>query len=50
MIAQLSNAGAPIPKAIASKAYAVLRESLKGIQQRQPALRLPSSDEPLLPL
>jgi hypothetical protein len=50
MIAQLSSSGAPIPKTVASKAYAVLRESLKDVQQHKAALPPPAPDEPSLPL
>lgn len=37
MITQLSEAGAPIPKSVASKAYSIIREGLKGVQSQQKA-------------
>lgn len=37
MITQLSEAGAPIPKSVASKAYALIRDGLKGVQNQQKA-------------
>jgi len=37
MITKLSEAGAPVPKSVASKAYAIIRDSLKGVQQQQKA-------------
>lgn len=37
MISRLAEAGAPIPKSVASKAYAIIRDSLKGVQQQQKA-------------
>ncbi|NHN90276.1 hypothetical protein [Acetobacter conturbans] len=46
MISRLSEAGAPVPKPVASKAYAIIRDSLKGIQQQQKAaLPPPTSSE-----
>ena len=35
MIAQLSAAGAPIPKSVAAKAYALIRDGLKEAQQQK---------------
>lgn len=35
MIAQLSAAGAPIPKSVATKAYALIRDGLKDAQQQK---------------
>ena len=35
MIAQLSAAGAPIPKSVAAKAYALIRDGLKDTQQQK---------------
>jgi len=35
MITQLSEAGAPVPKSVASKAYAIIRDRLKGVQKQQ---------------
>ena len=35
MIAQLSAAGAPIPKSVAAKAYALIRDGLKDAQQQK---------------
>lgn len=37
MITQLSEAGAPIPKSVASKAYSIIRDGLKGVQNQQKA-------------
>lgn len=37
MITQLSEAGAPVPKSVSSKAYAIIRDSLKGVQKQQKA-------------
>lgn len=44
MIAQLSEAGAPVPKSVSSKAYALIRDSLKGVQQQHRAA-LPSPEQ-----
>lgn len=35
MISQLSAAGSPIPKSVASKAYSVIRDALKEVQQHK---------------
>ena len=45
MIAQLSEAGAPVPKSVSGKAYALIRDSLKGVQQQhRTALPSPKPD------
>lgn len=44
MITQLSSAGAPIPKNVASRAYAILRDRLKNAQKHQVALAPPPHD------
>jgi RIO-like serine/threonine protein kinase len=45
MITQLSEAGAPVPKSVASKAYAIIRDNLKGVQKQQkPILPSPETD------
>lgn len=35
MISQLSAAGSPVPKSVVSKAYSVIRDALKGVQQHK---------------
>jgi len=35
MISQLSEAGAPVPKSVASKAYNVIRDGLKTVQENK---------------
>lgn len=45
MITQLSDAGVPVPKSVASTAYAIIRDSLKGVQKQQKsALPAPKTD------
>lgn len=45
MITQLSEAGAPVPKSVASKAYSIIRDRLKGVQnQQKAALPAPETD------
>jgi len=46
MISKLSEAGAPIPKSVSSKAYTIIRDSLKGFQtQQKSALPAPKKSE-----
>jgi len=45
MIAKLSDAGAPVPKSVANKAYSVIRNSLKGAQlQHRGVLSAPKKE------
>lgn len=44
MIAKLSEAGAPVPKSVASKAYSVIRNSLKGTQLQHKSI-LPAPEK-----
>lgn len=47
MITKLSEAGAPVPKSVSSKAYAIIRDSLKGVQKQQKAaLPAPKTELP----
>jgi len=45
MISRLSEAGAPIPKSVASKAYNVIRDGLKDVQESRKVEPVAISDD-----